>query len=129
VSAVLFDLESVTKARTRLDDLLIQAKLVSANVVCALEDQADRGGRRGDHLIAGGVISQPTLNAFLHRIPIEPADLKATYIEATDLMGLLLKLIYTSNLGTVRKFINAIKLPYQIVKDRVEMAIWSCLHF
>jgi hypothetical protein len=44
-------------------------------------------------------------------------------------MGLLLKLIYTSNLGTVRKFINAIKLPYQIVKDLVQMAIWSCLHF
>jgi len=26
-----------------------------------------------------------------------------------------LKLIYTSNLETVQKFINAIKLPYQIV--------------
>jgi len=126
---VLFDLESVAKARTRLDDLLIRAKLVSANVVCALEDQADRGGRQDDHPIAGGAISQPTLNAFLHRILIEPADLKATYINAADLMGLLLKLIYTSNLETVQKFINAIKLPYQIVKDLVQMEIWSCLHF
>jgi hypothetical protein len=95
---VLFDLESVTKARTRLDDLLIQAKLVSANVVFALEDQADRGGRQDDHLIAGAAISQPTLNAFLHRILIEPADPKATYTDPADLMGLPLKLIYTSNL-------------------------------
>src|SRR5580658_5783763 len=108
----------------RLGDLLIQASLVTAeNVANALELQAERGGRLGDHLVASGAISQEVLEAFLHRIPTEPGDMAATKIDATDLLNLLLKVIYVDNLETVRQFIDAIKLPYNIVVDLVRMAV------
>ena len=38
-------------------------------------------------------------------------------------MGLLLKLIYMDRLETVRQFADAIKLPYHIVLDLVQMAV------
>lgn len=102
----------------------VQAKLVSiAQVTKALELQADHGGRLGDHLVASGAIEQEVLNAFLHRIPAEPADIKATGISETDLLGLLMKLIYTGHLESVRQFVDAIKLPYPIVLDLVQMAV------
>jgi len=52
------------------------------------------GGRLGDNLVAIGAIDQKVLNDFLHRIPGEPADIKATGIDELDLMGLLMKLMY-----------------------------------
>jgi len=108
----------------RLGDLLIQARLVTAeNVANALELQADRGGRLGDHLVASGAISQEKLESFLHRIPTEPVDMAATKIDATDLLSLLMKVIYVDNLETVRQFIEAIKLPYNIVIDLIRMAV------
>ena len=63
------------------------------------------------------------MDAFLHRIPTEPADIAATGIDGTDLMGLLMKLIYMDRLETVRQFADAIKLPYHIVLDLVQMAV------
>ena len=115
--------EDAIKERMRLGDLLIQAKLVSAaQVADALEIQAERGGRLGDNLVATGAISQQVLETFLHRIPAEPANIAATKIEATDLLSLLIKQIYVGHLGTMRQFIDAIKLPYHIVHDLVQMA-------
>jgi len=108
----------------RLGDLLVQAKLVtSKQVQDALQLQGDRGGRLGDHLVASGVITQEVLDAFLHRIPAEPANIAATKIEATDLLSLLMKQIYVGHLATMRQFIDAIKLPYHVVLDLVQMAI------
>src|SRR5580698_9312526 len=96
--------EETIKARMRLGDLLIQARLVTVeNVANALELQANRGGRLGDHLVATGAISQEKLESFLHRIPAEPADMAATKIDATDLLSLLMKVIYVDNLETVRQ--------------------------
>ena len=83
----------------------------------------DHGGRLGDNLVAIGAITQEKLDAFLHRIPTEPADIRATGIDEVDLMGLLLKLIYRDRLETTRQFIDAIKLPYHIVIDLVRMAV------
>ena len=108
----------------RLGDLLIQAKLVTAEQVAhALELQAEHGGRMGDHLVAEGAIAQQTLEDFLHRIPAEPTDLAATRIESTELMSILMKLIYVEHLETVRQFIESIKLPYNIVIELVRMGI------
>ena len=108
----------------RLGDLLIQAQLVTAeNVAFALQLQADRSGRLGDHLVASGAIAQEVLESFLHRIPAEPADLAATKIDPSELMGLLMKVIYADHLETVRQFLDAIKLPYNIVADLVRMAV------
>lgn len=77
----------------------------------------------GDNLVANGAIKQDVLEAFLHRTPREPADIAATGIEDTDLLGLLLKLIYTGRLQTVRQFSDAIKLPYHIVLELIRMAV------
>lgn len=68
-------------------------------------------------------MTQEALEAFLHRLPTEPADIGGTGIDGPDLMGLMLKLIYVERLETVRQFANAIKLPYHIVLDLVQMAI------
>ena len=89
----------------------------------ALERLADHGGRLGDNLVANGAITQDTLDKFLHRTPREPADIAATGLDETDLLSLLLKLIYVGRLQTVRQFSEAIKLPYNIVLELVQKAV------
>jgi DNA polymerase III delta prime subunit len=108
----------------RLGDLLIRGKLVAVDDVSrALEHQAAHGGRLGESLVAIGALSQSALDTFLHRLPSEPADIGATGLDATELMGLLLKIIYVERLETVRQYASAIKLPYHIVLDLVRMAV------
>ena len=104
--------------------MLILAKLVTeADVAQALERLVENGGRLGDNLVAIGAISQEKLNDFLHRIPSEPSDIKATGLDEVELMALLLKLIYRDRLETTRQFIEGIKLPYPIVHDLTRMAV------
>lgn len=104
--------------------MLILAKLVTeADVAQALERLVENGGRLGDNLVAIGAISQEKLNDFLHRIPTEPSDIKATGLDEVELMALLLKLIYRDRLETTRQFIEGIKLPYPIVHDLTRMAV------
>lgn len=110
--------------RMRLGDLLVRVRLVTQDDVArALERQAECGGRLGDNLIAIGAIEQHALDAFIHRIPAEPANIAATGLDEADLLGLLMKLIYTGRLESNRQFVEAIKLPYHIVLDLVQMAI------
>jgi len=110
--------------RLRLGDLLIQAKLVSpADVASALEAQAALGGRLGDRLVAAGAITRHALDDFLFRMPSEPTDTASTGIDPTDLLALLLKLVYVDHLESLRQFIESFKLPYNIVYDLVHMAI------
>jgi hypothetical protein len=107
-----------------LGDLLVQAKLVTLEqVTAALDLQAQLGGRLGDRLVAAGSISQAALDSFIHRMPAEPADLAAVNIDATELLSLLMKLIYVEHLETIRQFGNTIKLPYNIVLALVQMSI------
>ncbi len=116
--------EDVIKERLRLGDLLVQAGLVSLEQVAdALDLQAQLGGRLGDRLVAAGAITQKALDAFIHRMPAEPADIAATKIDSTELLSLLIKLIYVEHLETVRHFIEAIKLPYNLVLELVQMGI------
>jgi hypothetical protein len=108
----------------RLGDLLIEANLISKDDVAnALERLVKDGGRLGDNLVAIGAIDQRVLDAFIHRIPIEPADISATGIDELDLMGLMMKLMYMGRLETCRHIIDAIKLPYHIVSELIRMAI------
>ncbi|MGA7858976.1 MAG: hypothetical protein WCA11_13665 [Terracidiphilus sp.] len=107
-----------------MGDLLIRAKLVTEDDVAkALARLTEKGGRLGDNLIALGAITQERLESFLHRIPREPADIKSTGIDEVDLMGLLMKLIYRDRLETTRQFVDAIKLPYHIVVELVQLAV------
>ena len=108
----------------RLGDLIIQAGLATTEQVAeAVALQVELGGRMGDRLVGMGVISQPVLDAFIHRMPTEPADIASTRIDPNDLLSLLMKLIYIDHLESVRQFVDSIKLPYNIVSDLVQMAI------
>jgi hypothetical protein len=108
----------------RIGDLLLQAKLISAkDLSAALEVQATRGGRLGDLLVSAGCLTQETMDSFLNRMPSEPHDIAATKLDPTDLLSLLVKSIYVDNLESLRQFIAAIKLPYNIVVELVQMAV------
>jgi hypothetical protein len=108
----------------RLGDLLIQAKLVTVeDVAQALVLQAEQGGRLGDRLVSMGAITKEALNSFIHRMPREPRDIEATRIDAISLLSLLMKLVYVEHLESIRQFVEAIKLPSNIVLELVQMAI------
>jgi hypothetical protein len=108
----------------RLGDLLIRARRVTPDDVArALARINQHGGRLGDNLVAIGAIDQTTLDSFLHRIPAEPSDIAATGIDENDLVNLLMKVIYSARLQSVRQFMDAIKLPYHIVSELVRMAV------
>ena len=116
--------EDAISTGLRLGDLLIRAGLATEDDINrALERQGSQGGRLGENLVALGVLTAATLQGFLHRIPPEPADTAATGVEDTELMGLMLKLIYAGRLEAVRHFVEAIKLPYHIVLELVSMAV------
>ncbi len=108
----------------RVGDLLIRARLVSEiDVARAVERIKSHGGRLGDNLVAIGAIEQHVFDGFIHRIPGEPADIADTGIDGTDLLSLLMKLIYTGRLDSVRQYVDAIKLPLQIVLDLAAIAV------
>ena len=108
----------------RLGDLLMQAKMITAaDVAKALEIQAEKGGRLGDLLVSIGAISQKTLHAFIHRMPREPQDLESIGIDAISMLSLLLRIVYVDHLESVRQFVEAIKLPYTIVIELVQMGV------
>jgi hypothetical protein len=114
----------MVKPHARLGELLIRAKLVTEkDVTAALDRTKEQGGRLGENLVAIGAIRQDVLDGFIHRIPDEPRDIAATGVDDTDLLALLMKLIYACRLEKVGQCADAIKLPQSIVMDLVSMAI------
>jgi DNA polymerase III delta prime subunit len=108
----------------RIGDLLIRAGLVTnEGVARAMELGKANGARLGDNLVAMGLIERTALERFIHRIPREPADLKATRIDENDLLSLLIKLIFVNRLNSVGEYIHAIKLPLIIVTELATMAV------
>jgi energy-coupling factor transporter ATP-binding protein EcfA2 len=108
----------------RLGDLLIRASVVTAQEVTrALQRMSEQGGRLGENLVALGIIEKQTLEDFLHRIPAEPTSLAETGIDDGELLALLMKLIYTGRLGTMRQYVDVIKLPALLVMELARMAV------
>jgi energy-coupling factor transporter ATP-binding protein EcfA2 len=108
----------------RTGDLLVRAKLVTEEqVALALETVKKQGGRFGDALVEMGAIDRQTLEVFLHRIPAEPTDIASTNIDQNDLLALLIKVVFTGRLTTVRQYADAIKLPLALVTELVSMAV------
>lgn len=108
----------------RLGDLLVRGKRVTEqDVQRALAYGRVNGGRLGDNLVAIGAIDERTLSSFINRIPREPKDTAATGIDSSDLIALLMKIIYTNRIETVRQMIDAIKLPYHIVADLLQNSV------
>ena len=107
----------------RLGNLLIRARLVTAEQVQdALDLQSTQGGRLGDHLVASGALTREALEAFLRRTPREPGNVRATGIHENDLLGLMMKQIYTGRLESGRQFADALKLPYHVVVELIRVA-------
>ena len=114
----------MVEPHARLGQLLIRAKLVTEkDVAAAFERMKAQGGRLGDALVAIGAIRQDALDGFIHRIPVQPRNIAATGVDDTDLLALLMKLIYVCRLEKVGQCADAIKLPQSIVMDLVNMAI------
>ena len=108
----------------RLGELLVSANLITqADLDRAMARQHDLGGRLGDQLVAINALSSELLETFLNQLPPEPQTSADTGINASELMTLLVKLIRLSRLETVAQFIEAIKLPPQIVEDLVQAAV------
>ncbi len=109
--------------RFELGHLLVRAKLITVEQMNeALARQSALGGRFGEHVVALGMMTQQALNAFLHNTPVEPPTVEATGIDETELLSLLMKLIYTWRLQSNREFADAIKLPSHIVVKLVRQA-------
>jgi DNA polymerase III delta prime subunit len=107
-----------------LGDLLVQAKLAAPeDIAKALDRQTTEGGRLGENLVALGVLTQSALDRFLHHFPSDPGNLASTGIDSVDLMGILMKLIYSARLQTVRQMTEAIMLPTRMVNELVQMAV------
>jgi hypothetical protein len=111
------------KARIQLRDLLIGANLVTAEQVADALNGQYTHSRLGDRLVASGALTREALDDFVRRMPREPENIAATKIHESDLLTLLIKLIYTGRLETVRQFVDAIKLPYHIVLELIPKAI------
>ncbi len=92
-------------------------------MAAALERLKVHGGRLGDNLVAIGAIDREELSSFIRRIPAEPKDIAATGIDETDLLALLMKLIYSGRLEKIGQYAEAIKLPQHVVMDLVRIAI------
>jgi hypothetical protein len=102
----------------RLGNLLVAARLVSPEQIdAALERQSKKGGRLGENLVALGAIDKAKLDAFLTRLPAEPASLQEIGIPEGDLLELLMKVVYTGRPNTVDDFADAIKLPTHLVVE------------
>ncbi len=108
----------------RLGDLLQAANIATREQIDqAVARQAELGGRLGDNLIAIGAVAREALETFLRHVPAEPADLTGTGISPTELLSLLLKLIYTNRLETANDFVESMKLPSNIVDQLIRMAV------
>ncbi len=108
----------------RLGDLLVRSQLVSKeDVTRAVEHGNQHGGQLGDNLIALGMITRTALEAFLHKIPSEPASLASTSIDESDLLSLLIKLIFVNRLNNVGDYMEAIRLPLHLVTELSAMAV------
>jgi len=106
-----------------LGNLLVLANLITVEQLNdALDRQMGNSGRLGDHLVAAGYISEQALEKFLRTFPVEPGQMQDIGIDDTDLLGLLMKQIYTSRLQATPEFADALKLPRHIVTDLVRMA-------
>ena len=60
-----------------------------------------KAGVWAENLVAIGAIRQDVLDGFIRRIPSEPKSIAATGVADTDLLALLMKLIYVSRLEKV----------------------------
>ncbi len=105
----------------RLGEILLARSLVSAaDIEEAMRRQKVKGGRLGDNLISLGVITQEQLEAVMHETPKAPKSVAETGLPLSSLSSLVLKFMYIEQRETIADLIDAIKLPYNIVKQLMD---------
>jgi predicted ATPase with chaperone activity len=97
----------------------------------AAAHQAENGGRIDDSLQALGLVTEELIAEANDYVPKAPKTVEGTGLPATSLMPLLLKFIYVEQRETPAEFMDALKLPYNIIKslldDLVEMKLLQSL--
>jgi energy-coupling factor transporter ATP-binding protein EcfA2 len=108
----------------RISELLIGAKLVTVeDLGIAEKQQLKEGGEIGDILVAMGVIDSHTLERLVQISPLEPTTIAELKIKESDLLDLLLKLVFVQGLESSVQIVAAIKLPQSLVKELTDLAI------
>jgi len=95
--------------QVRLGDLLIRANLITEEMSEGTRVPARVWWTARRQPRCGRAISQKDLNAFVYKMPAGPPDIAIDRPRDIGLISLLMKLIYTERLETVRQFKNAIK--------------------
>jgi len=112
----------------RIGDLLVAANLVKPqDIDAAVTRQLAQGGRLGESLVALGAIKAEVLEAFLKQVPPVPMSVADTGLSETDLLNLLMKIIFVRALETTSSFADAIKLPPKVVSELVDQAVTAQL--
>ena len=88
----------------RIGDLLVAANLVKPDEIdAAVKRQVAEGGRLGESLVELGFIKTEVLEAFLNQVPHVPMSVAETGIGPTDLLNLLMKIIFVRALESTRR--------------------------
>ena len=112
----------------RIGDLLVAANLVRPpDIDAAVKRQLAQGGRLGESLVALGAIKAEVLDAFLNQVPPVPMSVAETGISPTELLNLLMKIIFVRALETASSFAEAIQLPRKVVSELIDQAVASQL--
>jgi hypothetical protein len=108
----------------RIIELLVGAKLATQqDIEAAQKRQQTEGGELGDILVAMSVIDASTIERLLRISPPEPTTIAELKIKESDLLDLLLKLVFVQGLENSAQIIAAIKLPPPLVKELNDLAI------
>lgn len=108
----------------RISEVLIGAKLVSAkDVEAAQKRQIAEGGDIGSNLVALGLITPAALDRVMRISPPDPASLDDLKIKESDLLDLLLKLIFVQGLENTVQFSASFKLPQPLVKELADLCV------
>lgn len=105
-------------------DLLVAAGIVTPDAVeAALKRQAICGGSLPDMLIEIGAVKREQIERLVLSAPTPPLTIEETGLSESELITLLLKLIYVGGLETRSAFIEAIKLPFSITAELIDHAV------
>ncbi len=89
----------------------------------AAERQKEVGGRLDDCLVALDLLSQAKLDELVKHTPASPKTLPGSGISENILLPLLLKFIYVEQRETPGDLMEALKLPYNLVKSLIDSAV------
>ena len=108
----------------QIGDILLASGLATAEEIeSAHRRQKEVGGRLGDNLVEMGVITAKQLESIIHSKPKAPKAIDETGISLGNLLTLLLKTVYTTNVETPVQMEGVTKLPVNILLKLLDEAV------